>query len=87
LVSVAGPPASDSSDDPSGNRDDPVFIDDNEGTIGSQDCDQNTSKYHNFELSQHISININLDLICLFSVQSCSFFLVKTLIRSKIRYF
>jgi len=47
LISVAGPPASDLSDDPYGNRDDPVFIDDNEGAIGSQDCDQNTSKYHN----------------------------------------
>lgn len=76
---MAGPPASDLSDDPIGNRDDPVFIDDNESTIGSQDCDQNTSEYHKigfFQLSRHISININLE--ALFAVQSCSVFLVKS---------
>jgi len=44
IVSVAGPP---DSEDPfaEGNRDDPVFMDTNEGASSSQDSD-NSSKYH-----------------------------------------
>jgi len=44
IVSVAGPP--DPEDPFDGNRDDPVFMETNEGASCSQDSDQNSSKYH-----------------------------------------
>lgn len=44
IVSVAGPP--DTEDPFDGNRDDPVFMDTNEGASSSQDSDQSSSKYH-----------------------------------------
>lgn len=40
---MAGPP--DTDDGAHGHRDDPVFMELNEGATGSQDFDQNTSKY------------------------------------------
>jgi hypothetical protein len=43
VVSVAGPPDS-AEDIAARNKDDSVFMD--EGTSGSHDYDQNTSKYH-----------------------------------------
>jgi len=52
IVPVAGPP---DTDDPfDGNRDDPIFMDTNEGASSSQDSDQSSSKYHEIHYVKHV---------------------------------
>lgn len=54
---MAGPP--DSEDPFDGNRDDPVFMDTNEGASNTQDSDQNSSKYHKIQY-RYLRVKINI---------------------------